>query len=79
MYQMKNTMKLINHNIVSLYTHPSSRQSVAKFGSWDPTGLAVGNELNMIKTIDKTTWALRVNEFEMHAYDMTPSFSESSE
>ena len=37
-----------------------------------------GDELNMIKTIDKTTWALRVNELEMHAYDMTPSFSESS-
>ena len=44
MYQLKKN-GLIDHNIVSLYTHPSERKSVAKFGSYDPTGLEPGEDL----------------------------------
>ena len=54
--------KLITHDIVSLYNHPSEKKSFVKFGSYDPTAIPEGEELNMIKTIDKTTWGLRVKE-----------------
>ena len=70
---MKNHAGLIKHNIVALYTHPSERKSVVKFGSYDPTGLVVGQSLNMLKTVDKTTWALDVKQFEIIGYDSAGS------
>jgi len=54
-----------------LYTHPSERTSVAKFGSYDPTGLAVGKTLKMIKTANKESWGISVSEMNMLSYDAT--------
>ncbi len=42
---------------------------MVKFGSYDPTGLADGGKLNMLKTIDKTTWALAVKSMDIIGLD----------
>lgn len=58
---MKEVSRVIKHNIVSLYAvhDDSSRRSLVKFGSWDPTGVKEGEHLTMIKTRDTTSWALK--------------------
>jgi hypothetical protein len=40
--------------------------SVVKFGSWDPSALASGQELNMIRTTSSRSWSVAASEFRLN-------------
>ena len=69
MFQLKEERK-IDHNIVSVYSQisegaASANSSFVKFGGWDQKAIADGHELQMFKTINKTTWNLQTNGFKI--------------
>jgi hypothetical protein len=43
----------------------NGNSSVVKFGSWDPSALAPGRPLTMIRTTSARTWALAASEFKL--------------
>jgi hypothetical protein len=50
---------MINSNI------KDGNSSVVKFGSWDPTALAPGTELNVIRTTNSRNWVVAASEFKL--------------
>jgi hypothetical protein len=57
---------MIDHMTMSFFVHldddnyPDSPSTI-KFGGWDPLSVDANDEIKFVRTIDKTTWDMKVN------------------
>ena len=49
---------LIDEEVVSLFLKPGTNSSVMKFGGWDQSAIQAEPGLQIIRTVNVTTWAL---------------------
>lgn len=65
LWQLRN-QGMVDHMTISFFVHlddnkyPNSGSTI-KFGSWDPINVADDDEIKFVRTVDKTTWDMKVN------------------
>lgn len=58
--------KKIDKEVFSIYTGlEEGKKSHMKLGGWDKNGMAPGEDLFMVQTVNSSSWAIRFDHFEI--------------